>query len=573
MKRYLLLLSACLMLSALSAQVRSAAPKNELRGLVPDKWVVQHYHTAWDGRAMVLSALTPGQNQYDLYVLTCYRGAWSKPERLGASVNSDENEYWPNLAPDGQTLYFVRETPARSRKEETRYTLMMAARDGADWRPAEALIISEGQDVSPYMLEDGCTMLLARAERRPETRQQQYGLYRMVRLDKVNWTEPTLLLSPDERDMHYYGFSLQGQHIRYTIESATHRDTTCYLGEYDLPDSLRRMPVMVVSGKTTKADGKLLDADIRVRDGVTGVLLATYRTDGQYRLVLPAQRKYTIEFAGENTNHYYLEPDCRTLQKDSALTYDLRFESTLHIALNVYDALDNTLLTNTTHHLPIGTEHRLPVSRRAYADTTIVIDTRNTVLLTESELDLTLMPGTAPLTILVRDAETDSLIERRDMLVRQGQSYPMHFEAVGYAYADTTILVPMRSDSLILTVPLRTLRADMIMQLRNIQFEYNSAELMEESFEELDKVVRLMSLNADLRIELAAHTDDLGTDTYNDRLSTRRGERAKAYLVAHGISANRIEARGYGKRRPLVPNDSDEHRAQNRRVEFKVLGL
>ena len=96
---------------------------------------------------------------------------------------------------------------------------------------------------------------------------------------------------------------------------------------------------------------------------------------------------------------------------------------------------------------------------------------------------------------------------------------------------------------------------------------------MESSYSELDKVVRLLEDNPGLRIELAAHTDDHGSDKYNNALSQKRGEAARKYLLKHGISEERVNAIGYGKKQPLVPNDSDENRAINRRVEFKVIGL
>ena len=96
---------------------------------------------------------------------------------------------------------------------------------------------------------------------------------------------------------------------------------------------------------------------------------------------------------------------------------------------------------------------------------------------------------------------------------------------------------------------------------------------MESSFEQLNKVVEVMQQNPGLRIELSAHTDDQGTDAYNDRLSQQRGEKAKQYIVRKGISPDRISAVGYGKRRPLLPNTSEENRAVNRRVEFKVVDI
>jgi outer membrane protein OmpA-like peptidoglycan-associated protein len=86
----------------------------------------------------------------------------------------------------------------------------------------------------------------------------------------------------------------------------------------------------------------------------------------------------------------------------------------------------------------------------------------------------------------------------------------------------------------------------------------------------LEALAQLMFINPTLRIELSAHTDDLGSDKYNDRLSSLRGQTVAKWLKERGVEADRIESKGYGKRKPLVPNDSDENRALNRRVEIKV---
>jgi outer membrane protein OmpA-like peptidoglycan-associated protein len=82
-----------------------------------------------------------------------------------------------------------------------------------------------------------------------------------------------------------------------------------------------------------------------------------------------------------------------------------------------------------------------------------------------------------------------------------------------------------------------------------------------------------MQDNPSMHIELSAHTDDVGSEQYNQRLSQKRGEAAKHYLVRQGIEAERIVAKGYGKNKPLVPNDSDANRAINRRVEFTINAL
>ena len=78
-------------------------------------------------------------------------------------------------------------------------------------------------------------------------------------------------------------------------------------------------------------------------------------------------------------------------------------------------------------------------------------------------------------------------------------------------------------------------------------------------------------MNTGIEIELSAHTDDKGSDDYNNKLSDQRAASVAAYIVSKGIDPARLVSKGYGKTQPLVPNTNDENRAKNRRVELKIL--
>jgi outer membrane protein OmpA-like peptidoglycan-associated protein len=106
--------------------------------------------------------------------------------------------------------------------------------------------------------------------------------------------------------------------------------------------------------------------------------------------------------------------------------------------------------------------------------------------------------------------------------------------------------------------------------INNIFFEYDSFELQSESFPELQRLALFLRENPAMRIEIAGHTDDQGTDAYNQTLSQRRAESVRDYLVKSGCNAGAISARGYGKSKPLAAGATDEARAQNRRVEFRA---
>ena len=107
--------------------------------------------------------------------------------------------------------------------------------------------------------------------------------------------------------------------------------------------------------------------------------------------------------------------------------------------------------------------------------------------------------------------------------------------------------------------------------LRNIFFNTASAELLPQSNLELDKLLRLMKANATLRIEVGGHTDNVGADAENQKLSDERANAVMKYLTGYGIEPTRVTAAGSGEMKPVASNDTEEGRAQNRRTEVTVL--
>jgi OmpA-OmpF porin, OOP family len=103
--------------------------------------------------------------------------------------------------------------------------------------------------------------------------------------------------------------------------------------------------------------------------------------------------------------------------------------------------------------------------------------------------------------------------------------------------------------------------------LKGVNFKTASAELLEESYYVLENVFNSLEAFSSVKIEIAGHTDNQGGDSYNMALSYDRAKTVMNYLVQRGISPDRIVAKGYGKTRPIAPNDTPEGRAKNRRVE------
>jgi len=117
----------------------------------------------------------------------------------------------------------------------------------------------------------------------------------------------------------------------------------------------------------------------------------------------------------------------------------------------------------------------------------------------------------------------------------------------------------------------RKIEPNEVFILKNIQFDYNSFELLDISFKELDKLVSVMNERPEWHVELAGHTDDRGSDDYNLELSQNRAREVGNYLVSHGIADTRIQVKGFGKQYPLVNQIDEEARSVNRRVEVRFL--
>ena len=103
-----------------------------------------------------------------------------------------------------------------------------------------------------------------------------------------------------------------------------------------------------------------------------------------------------------------------------------------------------------------------------------------------------------------------------------------------------------------------------------VLFGFNQAELSGSARASLDKLDEVLVKYPDTNIEILGHTDNKGTHEYNQTLSERRAAAAAAYLRSNGIAASRITTRGLGETDPKVSNDTEDSRAENRRVEFVI---
>jgi OOP family OmpA-OmpF porin len=110
-----------------------------------------------------------------------------------------------------------------------------------------------------------------------------------------------------------------------------------------------------------------------------------------------------------------------------------------------------------------------------------------------------------------------------------------------------------------------------VIELEGVYFDFDKATIKPEGKVVLNEAAALLQKHERVVVEVAGHTDSVGTDAYNQGLSERRANAVRDYLTSKGVKASRLTARGYGESRPVASNDTKEGRAENRRVELVVL--
>jgi len=166
---------------------------------------------------------------------------------------------------------------------------------------------------------------------------------------------------------------------------------------------------------------------------------------------------------------------------------------------------------------------------------------------------------------------SDSLNGNYLMVLPEGNSYAFYVEKKGYLFKslsfqiDSTSSKPMQID----------IALDKVVQgektvLKNIFFDFDRYELKDESKIELNKLALFLESNPSVQIEIAGHTDNVGDSQYNQELSKKRAKVVYNYLLNWGIESSQMVHEGYGDKRPLVENNSDQNRQNNRRIEFII---
>ncbi len=184
--------------------------------------------------------------------------------------------------------------------------------------------------------------------------------------------------------------------------------------------------------------------------------------------------------------------------------------------------------------------------------------------------------------VLVEDLSTGELIATTKsnsstgkylVVLPAGKNYSVSANKDGYFFYSNQFNIPEESkyEEIEKNISLKPIEKGARVVLNNIFFETGSATLSQESYIELGKAVDLLNQNKNMVVEIGGHTDNVGSDENNMRLSHERAKSVREFLVKAGIVSTRLEAKGYGETQPVANNETEEGRHANRRTEFVIL--
>lgn len=154
-----------------------------------------------------------------------------------------------------------------------------------------------------------------------------------------------------------------------------------------------------------------------------------------------------------------------------------------------------------------------------------------------------------------------------------GKVYDIQLKSIGDAQEYNTLEIPAlkpntRYGEYTLEI---TIFPPKIFTLKNVFFDSGKSTLQANSYKELQELVEYLQLKKDIKVEIAGHTDNVGTPESNVTLSEERAKTVVNYLISKGIDANRLSFKGYGDTQPVADNASETGRKQNRRTEVRIL--
>ncbi len=472
-----------------------------------------------------------------------------KIEALGKNVNSDKSELRPLLSPDGRTLYFSRKNykgNINGAKDEEDIWHSKWDIDQKSWAPATNIgepLNNDGKNFVNAVSPNGNSTLLILGSDY-EGRSIRPGV--SISNSTVDgWSKPVTIpfySNPNLRGDFDFTLSSDRKSIVFAIQKAdTHGGKDLYVsflqrtGAWSEPLNLGPVvnSINEESSPFLASAGETLYFSSKGFSGFGGSdIYVSKRLDNSWKKWSKPQN------LGPNINSS-LDEKYFNIPSGGQYAYMSRYISdenadVFRIELPLFEPDVRLITVNATiSDDKTGT----PIQARLYVDNSNMAIAGNTIRI----------------------------------VLKEGKIYQYRIEADGYLLHNESIDLKGEGLPGILNFNIKLKKEEEVLTFEHINFATNEAVLLPEAFKDLDEIVRLLTENPEIRIEVASHTDNIGTVEDNHRLSRQRAETIFNYLMqAVNINADRIELKWFGESQPIASNKTEEGRRKNRRVEFKI---
>lgn len=439
----------------------------------------------------------------------------NKGRFYGASISSDAKHI----------ILFFSETPTSTRSNL--YVSNQQA-DGKWSKPVKLNISYRDDDCGPFIGADDETLYFA-SDRNAPGKRGKLDIYRTKRLDNTwqKWSQPENMGPSINTAAEELYFCMDKQGNVFTSRA----NSTIDGGNLDIFKLVPRDIKITVNGTVyNKKTNAPIVASVEVKAGDKPQKITT-KADGRYEVRIPEIKSYGLSTSASNFLPDQQNFTLPSLGNDTTITVDV---------------------------------YLTPIAKKLIVTGTTFDKKTEQPIKSSVEIQPRIRKGP----FLKTTAEGGKYEQE---LPGMGM-YIITAKADGYLNAVDSIEVDNEENSpLFKDLFLAPIEVGLTVRLKNIYFDFDKTTLKRESFTELDKVVDFLKQNSTVEIEISGHTDGKGSDDYNLNLSQGRSQSVVDYIISKGIESYRLTAHGYGESKPIDSNDTEEGRANNRRVEFTVV--
>ncbi len=519
-------------------------------------------------------------NSQDIWVSTLDdKGSWSRAKHLGSPLNQNRFNQVFNFLPDGSL--FIRGGRA---KNSHGFSIASASGGSNDLQITDFENMNKGVFYGASLSADGKQMILYFSEK---IKDQSSDLYLSSRQPDGHFSKPAKLkissvaddfapfLAPDQKTLYFASNRFAKDRVGGTdVYKTTRSDETWQ--NWSEPLNLGR-------AVNTPSDDAYFAIDAK---GNIFTARSGAKVDGgNYDLLILKPRNINIVLSGMVYSQKTKQPIAANVEvklKELKQPINLKSGVSGKFETRIAEVDGYNIAANASGYLPYGNDFKVPHLHR---DTTLHVDIYLTPLAKQLALagDMIEKKSNAKVPNAKLSINQKGTAINFSPLADGGSYnqdipglgwYVFNVTAEGYLNAtDSAQVIDENTIPVLKNIYLTKIEVGITVRLKNIYFDFDRTTLKPESFVELNKVVDFLKQNAKVSVEIAGHTDSKGSDEYNLNLSQGRSQSVVDYLISQGIDAARLQAHGYGETKPIDSNDTDEGRANNRRVEFTILKI